>query len=175
MNLVLGVCGSISAYKSVEIMRMFQKQGHTIQVVLSESAARFITPLTFETFLPGRVYSRLFDSEHDPLLHINAGKDSGLLLVAPATANMIAKFAHGIADDLLSCIFLAFDGPVVIAPAMNTNMYANAAVQDNIKILKSRGVRFVDPDKGSLACSNEGTGRLAPPQTIYEFCLQLNV
>lgn len=171
MRIILGVTGSISAYKAVEIMRLFQKKDHPVSVILTESAQRFITPLTFETFAPGHVHCGMFVGEADVLTHINICKHNDVLLIAPATANIIGKIANGIADDLLSSTFLAFDKRVVVVPAMNTVMYENAAVQENIRRLKARGIEIVDPVEGSLACKDEGKGKLPPPEAIVEYCL----
>jgi len=172
MNILLGVTGSISAYKAVDIMRLFQKNGHSVRVVLTANAQHFIPALTFETFCPGHVYSDMFQSCQDPLVHINICKDSDLMLIAPASANIIGKMANGIADDLLSTIFLAFYKPIVAAPAMNSFMLDNPAVKDNLSRLESRGIAIIDPDEGSLACSDLGRGKLPDPQRIYDFCLK---
>jgi len=115
----------------------------------------------------------MFETNQGPLPHIDLSKENDLLLIAPATANIIGKLAHGIADDLLSSTFLAFYRPVVIAPAMNTHMYDNPAVQDNIARLKTRGIAIIDPETGSLACHTEGKGRLPAPETIVDFCLEI--
>jgi len=171
MNLVLGVTGSISAYKAVEILRIFQKNGHNVSVIMTKEAKKFISPLTFETFIPGRVYSELFKENQDPVLHINISRTNDLLLIAPATANIIGKIANGIADDLLSTIFLAFYGKIVIAPAMNSFMYENIAVKENIAKLKSRNVEVIEPEKGELACKDTAKGRLASYNRIYNYCI----
>jgi len=171
MKLILGVTGSIGAYKAVEILRLFQKNGHQAAVVMTRSATRFIAPLTFETFIPGRVFVDMFRDGQDPLLHINLSKENDLLLVAPATANIIAKMAHGIADDLLSTLLLTFHKPVVIAPAMNSHMYENPAMVDNLAQLKRRHVGIVEPEEGSLACAEKGKGRLAALETIFQKCV----
>lgn len=173
MNLVLGITGSISAFKAVEIMRIFQKNKHQVSVILTKAAREFITPLTFETFAPGRVYIDMFAKNQDPLLHINLAKDNDLLLIAPATANIIGKMASGIADDLLSTTFIAFYKKVAVAPAMNSYMLENKAVAENISRLKSRGIAVIEPEKGSLACSTEGRGRLPDAEKIYDFCSKL--
>ena len=173
MKVILGVTGSISAYKAIDIFRLFQKEGHEVEVILTEAAARFVPALTFETFAPGRVYTDMFAQGQDPLVHINIGRDSDLLLIAPATANIIGKLANGIADDLLSTSYLAFGGRVVLAPAMNTTMYRNPAVLDNLARLKSRGVEVVEPEEGSLACQTEGRGRLAAVEAIYQHCMRI--
>ncbi|MFC2155199.1 flavoprotein [Acidobacteriota bacterium] len=174
MNVILGITGSISAYKSVEILRLFQKNNHRVCVILTKAAQKFIAPLTFATFEPGRVYTDMFAENQDPLLHINLAKDNDLLLIAPASANMIGKMANGIADDLLSTTFIAFYKKAVIAPAMNSYMLENKAVVENISRLESRGVSVIESETGSLACSTEGRGRLPAVDKIYEFCSKLN-
>lgn len=170
MKVLLGVTGSISAYKAVDIMRVFQKNGHEVSVIMTGAGQRFIPALTFETFIPGKVYTAMFDERHEPLLHIDICDDHDLLLVAPATANILAKMANGIADDLLSTVYLAFSKQVVAAPAMNVNMLAHPATQENIARLKKRGVEIIEPDEGSLACKVEGKGKLPDPQRIFETC-----
>ncbi len=173
MNVVLGVTGSISAYKAVDIMRAFLKNGHDVSVVMTEAALKFIPALPFDTFTPGKVYCDMWEVRQDPLIHINLGKDNDLLLIAPASANTIGKIANGIADDLLSATFLAFNKQVVIAPAMNTNMYEHPAVKENIARLITRGVSVIEPEVGELACRVEGKGKLPSPETIYEHCIKL--
>jgi len=172
MKILLGVSGSISAYRAVDILRIFQKNDHQVTVVLTRAATRFITPLTFRTFVGNQVYLDMFESESDPLPHINLPRHHDLLLVAPATANLIGKFAGGIADDLLSSLYLACSQPVVIAPAMNTRMLEHPAVSANLQVLKERGVAVIETASGELACEETGKGRLAPPQDIYEFCVK---
>ncbi|MGD2086816.1 MAG: flavoprotein [Candidatus Aminicenantes bacterium] len=172
MKVILGVTGSISAYKAVDIMRLFQKNGHTVSVILTRSAQRFITALTFETFSPGQVFTDMFAEHQDPVLHINICGDSDLLVIAPATANIIGKMANGIADDLLSTIFLAFHKTVVVAPAMNCFMLDNPAVKDNLVRLQARGIGIIEPEEGSLACNYEGKGRLPHPKHIYDYCIK---
>lgn len=174
MKIILGISGSISAYKGVDIMRTFQKEGHDVSVVLTRSALEFITPLTFETFCPGRVFTDMFASHQDPLLHIDICRDNDMLLVAPATANIIAKMANGIADDLLSTIYLAFYRTVVISPAMNSYMLEHPATQANLKTLETRGLNVIEPDEGSLACKVDGKGKLPEPKRIYEYCRSLH-
>jgi len=167
----LGVTGSISAYKSAEILRAFQKRSYDVLPIMTRAATHFIAPLTLQSLSRHRVLLEQFDlSDENAVAHIRVTDDMSLLLVAPATANIIAKFAAGIADDFLTCVYLAARCPVVIAPAMNSNMYAHAATQANIQVLKGRGVRFVDPESGYLACGWEGAGRLADPERIVEFC-----
>lgn len=171
MKLVLGVSGSIAAYKAVDILRRFQKDGHEATVVMTAAATRFIAPLTFATFAPGRVYSEMFAPGQDPLLHIRLAQESDLLLVAPASADMIGKMANGIADDLLSTVFCAFPRRVVVAPAMNRHMLENPAVADNLARLRGRGVEVIEADEGPLANLETGRGRLADAEAIVAHCL----
>ncbi|HDP95707.1 MAG TPA: hypothetical protein ENN40_10170 [Candidatus Aminicenantes bacterium] len=171
MNVLLAVTGSISAYKAVDILRAFQRLGHDVSVVLTRNACRFVKPLTFDTFVPGRVHTQWFEDADDPLEHINLGRKHDLLLIAPASAATIARMAAGMANDLLSATYLAFPGRVVIAPAMNEGMYAHPAVKHNLTILKERGVEVIPPDSGELACGGKGAGRLPEPQHIVEHCL----
>ncbi len=173
MKLILGVSGSIGAYKAVDILRRFQKEGHQVAVVMTRSATRFIAPLAFATFAPGKVFVEMFAEGQDPLLHINLAKENDLLLVAPATANIIAKMANGIADDLLSTVFCAFYRRVVVAPAMNTHMLDNPAVVENIARLRGRGVEIIEAAEGQLANLETGRGRLPDARLIYDHCLKL--
>ncbi|MCX6553725.1 MAG: phosphopantothenoylcysteine decarboxylase [Candidatus Aminicenantes bacterium] len=173
MKLILGVSGSIGAYKAVELMRLFQKNGHAVSVVMTRAATQIIAPLTFATFAPGKVFVEMFTENQDPLLHINLSKENDLLLVAPATANIIGKMANGIADDLLSTLFCAFYKKVVVAPAMNSHMLENPAVRDNISRLQSRGIEIIEPVDGLLANSETGKGRLPAPEDIYRRCLDV--
>jgi phosphopantothenoylcysteine decarboxylase/phosphopantothenate--cysteine ligase len=171
MRIVLGVTGSISAYKSVDVMRIFQKGGHAVTVILTPSACNLISPMIFDTFSPGNVHTSMFRDYSDPLLHINLCKDNDLLLVAPATANIIGKFANGIADDLLSTTFIAWHKKVVLSPAMNVHMLHNPAVMANLDRLRERGIRVLDPGTGELACNEEGEGRLPSALDIFTFCM----
>jgi len=173
MKLILGVSGSIGAYKAVDIMRLFQKNGHEVTVVMTRSATRIIAPLTFATFAPGKVFHELFAENQDPLLHIQLSKENDLLLVAPATANIIGKMANGIADDLLSTLFCAFYRRVVLAPAMNSHMLENPAVTENIARLRGRGIEIVEPAEGLLANLETGKGRLPAAEAIYNHCLNI--
>lgn len=163
----LGVGGGIGAYKAVEVARGLQKNGHDVVALLTRNARRFVTPLTFEAITRRRVLINQFEAGVNvDIEHIAVANDIALLVVAPATANILAKFAHGIADDYLSTLFLATPAPVLLAPAMNTRMLEHPAVQDNARVLASRGVRFVDPGAGYLACGWIGKGRLAEPAEI---------
>ena len=168
MSLIaLGVTGGIGAYKAVEIARGLQKQGHEVVAVMTRAACRFVGPLTFEAITRHRVISDQFEpGMNADIEHIALASTVDLLLVAPATANIIGKFAGGIADDFLSALYLATRAPVLIAPAMNTNMWEHEAVRHNIEVLGTRGVRFVDPGSGFLACGWIGKGRLAEPADI---------
>jgi phosphopantothenoylcysteine decarboxylase/phosphopantothenate--cysteine ligase len=165
----LGVTGGIGAYKAVEVARGLQKRGHDVVTLMTRSARRFVTPLTFEAITRRRVItSQWAPGLNADIEHIALTTEADLLLVAPATANIIAKFAHGIADDFLTSFFLAWRKPVLLAPAMNTNMFEHPAVVANLATLAERGVRFVDPGSGYLACGWIGKGRLAEPDEIVE-------
>jgi phosphopantothenoylcysteine decarboxylase/phosphopantothenate--cysteine ligase len=171
MKLVLGVSGSIGAIKAVEILRRFQKDDHAVTVVMTRAATEIIAPLAFATFAPGKVFADMFAEHQDPLLHINLSRDNELLLVAPATANIIGKMANGIADDLLSTLFCAFYRRVVLAPAMNPHMWDNPAVTENIARLRGRGVEIIEPAEGLLANGESGRGRLPDAEVIYRYCI----
>jgi phosphopantothenoylcysteine decarboxylase/phosphopantothenate--cysteine ligase len=163
----LGVTGGIGAYKAVEVVRGLQRRGHDVVVVMTRAARRFVGPLTFEAISRRRVvFDQFAPGANADIEHISIASTIDLLLVAPATANIIAKFATGIADDFLSSLYLATRAPVLMAPAMNTNMLAHETVQQNVAALAARGVRFVDPGSGYLACGWIGKGRLAQPEEI---------
>jgi phosphopantothenoylcysteine decarboxylase/phosphopantothenate--cysteine ligase len=167
--IALGVCGGIGAYKAVEVARGLQKRGHDVAAVMTRSATRFVGPVTFEAITRRRVITDQFaEGMNADIEHIALATDARLLLVAPATANIIGKFAHGIADDFLTSLYLATRAPVLMAPAMNTNMLEHPAVRANIATLTARGVRFVEPGQGFLACGWIGKGRLAEPEEIVE-------
>jgi phosphopantothenoylcysteine decarboxylase/phosphopantothenate--cysteine ligase len=173
MRITLGVTGGIAAYKSAELVRRLQDEGHTIQVVMTRAAREFITPLTFAALSGQRVISDLFSSEpnaagrvESAIDHIAVAQRTDLLLIAPATADVLSKFAHGVADDFLTTLHLAVTAPVVVAPAMNVNMWQHAATQENIATLRARGVRIVEPSEGYLACGMIGAGRLAELEAI---------
>jgi phosphopantothenoylcysteine decarboxylase/phosphopantothenate--cysteine ligase len=169
MKVALGVTGCIGAYKAVQILRGLQKRGVDVQVVMTRSATQFVTPLTFQAISGHPVVTEMFAPTDDPeIKHIEIGQSVDLLLVAPATANILAKFAHGISDDFLSTLYISTTAPVLVAPAMNVEMWANPATQKNVKTLRKRGVYFVDPEEGYLACRTVGAGRLADPDNIVE-------
>ncbi|MCS7336981.1 MAG: phosphopantothenoylcysteine decarboxylase [Verrucomicrobiae bacterium] len=175
-KIVLGVTGSIAAHKAVDIASELTKAGCSVHVVLTKDAQRFITPVCFQTLARNPVVTDLYDTVlgWEPV-HIKLADEADLLLIAPATANIIAKLAHGIADDALSCIALALrpEAMVVIAPAMNGKMWLHPATQKNVSVLKERGVRFIGPAKGLLACGYEGLGRLWPVEEIVREVLSL--
>lgn len=165
----LGVSGGIGAYKAVEIARGLQQRGHDVTAVMTANAQRFVGPLTFEAITRRRVAVDQFaPGINADIDHIALASTIELLLVAPATADVIGKFANGIADDFLSSLYLATTAPVLVAPAMNTNMLSHAAVRANLDTLTARGIRFVEPGDGYLACGWVGRGRLAEPETIVE-------
>ena len=165
--IALGVCGGIGAYKSVEVVRGLQKEGHDVIAVMTRSAKRFVGALTFEAITRHRVLTSQFEpGANADIEHIALASSIDLLLVAPATANIIGKFANGIADDFLSSLYLATKASVLMAPAMNTHMLEHEAVRHNLNVLGARGVRFVDPGSGYLACGWIGKGRLAEPADI---------
>jgi phosphopantothenoylcysteine decarboxylase/phosphopantothenate--cysteine ligase len=168
MSLVaLGVTGGIGAYKAVEVCRGLQKRGHDVVAVMTRAAARFVTPLTFEAITRRPVVtSQWRPGANSDIEHIRIADGIALLLVAPCTANVLGKFASGIADDFLTSLYLATTAPVLVAPAMNSNMFAHPAVQENMRRLSARGVRFVDPGDGYLSCGWIGRGRLAEPADI---------
>ena len=168
-NIVLGVTGSIAAYKAADLTSLLTKQGHRVHVVLTADAQRFITPLPFKTLSRQPVVTDLYDEEEGwQPLHIRLADEADLLLIAPATANVLAKLAHGLANDSISCIALALNpkAKILVAPAMNGKMWLHPATQQNVTTLKSRGVEFIGPEEGMLSCGYEGLGRLWPVDDI---------
>jgi len=178
MKIALGVSGGIAAYKAAEILRLLQDHDLRVQVVMTRAAQEFVRPLTFAALSGEKVITDLFGSaDEQPNLesaveHVGVAQSIDALLVAPATADILAKFAHGLADDFLSTLFLATIAPVIVAPAMNVNMWQNAATQANMETLKQRGVRVVDPGSGYLACGMMGPGRLASNEAIVAATLE---
>lgn len=164
-HVVLGITGGIAVYKICELTRLLTKAGAEVRVVMTGNAAKFVTPLTFETLTHNRVCLDTFEHTWE-IEHISLAKFADILVIAPATANIMAKLRAGIGDDLLSTTFLAVNCPVLIAPAMNTNMWKNAATQENAEVLRSRGVSFVGPAAGSLACGDADVGRMSEPEEI---------
>jgi phosphopantothenoylcysteine decarboxylase/phosphopantothenate--cysteine ligase len=180
MRVIVGVCGSIAAYKSVELVRELQQRGADVSVAMTRSASRFVGPLTFAALTGHTVYTSLWqpsgedvDGYADSIEHVTAGQGIDALVIAPATANTIAKLANGVANDFLSALYLATKAPVVIAPAMNVNMWQHPATQTNVKILRDRGAFFIEPESGYLACGMTGGGRLAPLETIADAVFSL--
>jgi len=167
MLVALGVTGGIGAYKAVEVVRGLQKRGHEVVAIMTASATRFVGPVTFEAITRRRVITDQFEpGANSEIEHIALASTIDLLLVAPATANILGKFANGLADDFLSTLYTATRAPVLVAPAMNTNMFEHEAVKRNLDTLAARGVRFVEPGEGYLACGWIGKGRLAEPDEI---------
>src|SRR3981081_680395 len=174
MRVALGVCGGVAAYKAAELVRRLQQAGVDVQVIMTKSAQEFVTPLTFAALTGQKVITEMFGDEsaganvESAIEHIAVAQRIDLLVVAPATANVIAKMARGIADDFLTTLYLATTAPVVVAPAMNVNMWEHAATQENIDALRARGVHVVPPEEGYLACGMTGAGRLASVEAIVK-------
>lgn len=168
-NIILGVTASIAIYKACDIVRRLKDEGFSVTVVMTEEAEEFIRPIVFQTLSGNKVYRGLFDEPHSwEIEHVSLAKKADLVLIAPATANIIAKVSSGICDDLLTCIVSATKAAVLISPAMNENMYKNKITQENIKRLKSLGYRFIEPRVGRLACGEKGLGCLAEVETIIK-------
>jgi phosphopantothenoylcysteine synthetase/decarboxylase len=175
-NIILGVTGSIAAYKAAELASLLSKQGIDVRVVMTHDAQKFITPLPFKTLSRNPVITDLYDEEEGwKPTHIRLADEADLLLIAPATANVLAKLAHGMADDALTCIALALNpkAKILIAPAMNGKMWLHPATQQNAATLKSRGAEFIGPEEGLLSCGYEGLGRLWPVEKVAERALNL--
>lgn len=175
MRIVLGVTGSIAAYKAAELTRLMVKEGWDVRVVMTAGATEFVTPLTFQTLSRNRVGVDMFEPpvEWKPE-HVALSEFADAMVIAPATANTIAKLAHGLADNLLTATALACPAPLVVAPAMNDEMFDHPATQENLRILQERGATIVAPGIGELACGSEGRGRMAEPAAIVDavFALQ---
>ena len=173
-NIALGVCGGIAAYKAVEVLRGLQRAGCTVRVAMTKRACEFVQPLTFRALSGSHVVVDDYAPDNpDPIAHITFSQTVDLMIVAPATANMIAKFANGVADDFLSSTYLACTAPVLIAPAMNTTMLEHPATQRNLERLRADGVHFVEPDAGEMACGTIGPGRLSEPERIVAAALEI--
>ena len=175
-KIILGVTGSIAAHKAADLASLLTKAKCDVRVVMTADAQRFITPLPFKTLTRNPVVTDLYDEDDGwKPTHIELADTADLLLIAPATANVIAKLAHGLADDALSCMALALNprAKILIAPAMNGKMWLHPATQENVKVLKKRGVEFIGPDEGMLSCGYEGVGRLWPVEKIAERALKL--
>ena len=168
-NIILGVSASIAIYKACDIVRRLKVQGFLVTVVMTPEAEELIRPIVFQSLSGNKVYRGLF-AEPDAweIEHISLAERADLVVIAPATANIIGKIAHGISDDLLTCVVCATKAPILICPAMNENMYRNRITQDNIKKLKSLGYKFIEPVEGNLACGKVGVGCLAEVETIIK-------
>ncbi len=166
--IVLGVSGGIAAYKAVDLARRLVKEGYRVKTVMTVNATRLVTPLTFESVTGEDVATSLFREGGQPMYHISLAQEADLVLVAPATADILAKMAAGIADDLLSTTLLSTRAPVIVAPAMNTSMFLHPATRHNLSVLRERGIVVVGPDSGSLACGEEGEGRMVEPEELLE-------
>jgi len=167
-KIIVGVSGGIAAYKAAELVRLLVKADARTFVTMTSNAARFVTPLTFEALSGNRVIRDMWDKEGTSIDHISWGQESDLIIIAPATANFIAKMAHGIGDDFLSTMVLAATAGILVCPSMNSQMFKNPAVQDNLRVLKARGITVMEPGEGQLACHTEGPGRLPEPEDIME-------
>ena len=173
-NVALGVCGGIAAYKAVEVLRGLQKAGCSVRVAMTKRACEFVQPLTFRALSGSHVVVDDYAPDNpDPIAHITFSQTADLLIVAPATANIIAKFANGVADDFLTSTYLACSAPVLIAPAMNTTMWEHPATQRNLERLRADGVHIMEPDAGEMACGTIGPGRLSEPERIVAAALDI--
>jgi phosphopantothenoylcysteine decarboxylase/phosphopantothenoylcysteine decarboxylase/phosphopantothenate--cysteine ligase len=168
-KIILGVTGSIAAYKAAELANTLTKSGASVKVIMTRAAGEFIAPLTFQTITKHKVYMDMFEPfEFEDVRHISLAQEADLMLIAPATANIIGKLAGGIADDMLTTVAMAVRSPMIICPAMNTAMYENAITQENIRKLKSLGYFFVEPRESLLACGDVGKGALADLNAIVD-------
>jgi len=166
-KILLGVSSSVSIYKSCELARKYVKDGFSVHVIMTKNSTEMIRPLLFETITGNPVFTDSFVRDYKLMGHIKLKENASILVIAPASANIIGKIANGIADDLLSTTFLSVTCPVIAAPAMNPDMWNNAAVTHNIDILKKRGVYIIEPVEGAVVCGDEGTGKLADIEQIY--------
>lgn len=164
-SILLGITGSVAAYKAIDLIKILKQEGASVRVIMTEASKRFVTPLLVELAAGERAYADMFEL---PLSHVSLPASADLFIVAPATANCISKYANGIADDMLSTTLLAFNGKVIIAPAMNWRMYENPVFQKNLHYLTSLGIRFIGPERGALACGEEGIGRMTDNEKILE-------
>ncbi len=176
-RILLIVCGGIAAYKSLELVRLLKRQGVAVRAVMTKSAAEFVTPLSLSVMTEDHVYGDLFDLKDEREIgHIQLSRQADLIVICPATANIIAKMAQGIADDLATTVLLATDKPVLAVPAMNVRMWQHPATERNVKQLVADGIHIMAPDEGSMACGEFGPGRLPEPADIAaKICTMLNV
>ena len=171
-RLHLGVCGSVAAFRALDLLRHWHACGIAVSATLTPAARRFVTPLSFEALGASPVYGDMFDAHANPFAHLEAGQIVQAMVIAPATANTLARLAHGLADEMLACQALAHQGPLVLAPAMNPRMWSHPATKASVELLTGRGARFVMPESGSVACGDEGQGRLADLREVYLAGLQ---
>src|SRR5690606_18022150 len=173
INVIEGVCGGIAAYKAADLVSRLKKQNANVDVIMTENATKFVSPLTFQTLSNNPVYVDMFaEPKHFDVEHISLAKKADVFIIAPATANIIGKIANGIADDLLTTTIMATRAKVIFAPAMNTNMYLNPIVQKNMEYLRELGYEFIEPGTGLLACKDYGPGRMAEPTDIVDYIIQ---
>lgn len=172
-KIIVGITGGIAAYKGAELVRLLVRKGAHTRVAMTLNATRFVTPLTFETLSGNKVIWDMWGQEGTTIAHISWGQEEDLIIIAPATANFIAKMAHGIGDDFLSTMVLAATAKILVCPSMNTHMFSNPAVQNNLMLLRERGYTVMEPGEGQLACRTEGPGRLPEPEEIVEQALIL--
>src|SRR6476646_10568208 len=166
-RILLIVAGGIAAFKSLELIRRLRERGASVRCVLTDAGAKFVTPLSLQALSEDRVYSDMFSlTDESEMGHIQLSHDADLLVVAPATANILARMAAGMADDLAATVLLATDKPVLVAPAMNVRMWTHAATVANVETLKKRGVHFIGPNDGAMACNEHGPGRMSEPEEI---------
>jgi phosphopantothenoylcysteine decarboxylase/phosphopantothenate--cysteine ligase len=171
--IVLGVTGGIAAYKAVDVARQLTLLGFDVKVVMTEHATRLVGPATFRSVTGNMVATGMFDDAAAPMQHITLAREADLLVVAPATANILGRMAHGLADDLLSTTLLATRSPILVAPAMNVEMWRHPATRANLEVLRGRGVNVVGPESGPLACGEEGEGRMSEPASIVKAALEI--
>ncbi|MGA9604056.1 MAG: flavoprotein, partial [Methyloceanibacter sp.] len=168
-RILLIVGGGIAAYKSLELVRRLKERGASVRAILTKGGAEFVTPLSISVLTEERAFTDLFDLKDEAEIgHIRLSREADLIVVAPATADLLAKMAHGLADDLATAVLLASDKPVLVAPAMNVRMWEHPATQRNLATLRADGIRFVGPEEGEMACGEFGLGRMAEPATILE-------
>ncbi len=167
-KILIGVSGGIAIYKTLSLLSLLSKAGADCRVIMTQGAQEFVRPLSFQTLSSHRVYTDLFSQEEGFIPHIDLTRGADVFLIAPATANVIAKFAHGLADDLLSSTFLASVCPIILSPAMNVHMFENSSTQANLDLLKRRGIKVIEPKEGLLACREKGMGRMPEPEELFD-------
>ena len=172
-NILIGITGGIAAYKVCNLIRLYKKSGADVRVVATENALQFVTKLTLQTLSNNEVYTNNFEIENYKPEHISLCDEADIFVIAPASANTISKIANGICDNLLTTTACAFKKPILFAPAMNTNMWENVFIQENILKLKNNGYEFIEPESGYLACGTEGKGRMAEPEQIFEKTVEI--